>query len=1184
MTTIEKKTVSQKYLVLSDIEHVLKRPGMYVGNPDVQTDAMWIAVPRTNTTTIVSGDDDTQSVSSKQSKTKEPIYQYQIVQKQIEYSPAMYKIFDEILINSRDHVIRMKQSTLPDKKLVTTISVSVDATGLITVFNDGDGIEIERHEEQNAYLPEVIFGRLRSGANFDDEDAEKKGEMLGGQNGYGAKLAFIWGTHGQVETLDHRQHKKYVQDFNDNLTNIQPPIITSVSKTAKPYTKISFRPDFVKFKQQGFTTDFIALLHKRTLDLCGVTDEKTKISFSSYLDTIPQTLQIKSFTKYVDLYTEQKRVHESPNEQWEYVITMSNTDSFQHVSFVNGICTYQGGTHVRYIIDRLCSKLSEYIEKKKKIVVATNTIKQQLFLFLRCDIMKPRFNSQTKECLETQVSKFGSSCIISDVFVEKVAKLGVMDRACAITKVKEDAKIARTTDGKQGKIPKIEKYEHANYAGTKSKSKLCSLILCEGDSAKTGVISGLSQDDRNYYGIYPLKGKVMNVREKSASDIYGNKEITDIKSILGLENGRVYKSVEDIYAYMNYGRIIIMTDADVDGSHIKGLLVNVFACEWSSLIKIRGFLSYMNTPILKASKGGKSISFYNNGEFDKWKNTTANSNTWKLKYFKGLGTSTATEFKEYFREKKFVDYVYSGGKSDEILDLAFNKERANHRKEWLNTYDKNAYIDTNLLGITYEEFVNKELIEFSIQDCIRSIPNIIDGLKESQRKILYSAFKRNLKEEIKVAQFSGYVSEHSAYHHGEVSLQEAIINMAQDYVGSNNINLLYPSGQFGTRLTGGKDSASPRYIYTRLQDIARYIFIKEDDPILTYMLDDGVQIEPEYYLPIIPMVLINESSGIGTGYSTNIPSFSPPEIIDYLLQLLEPNTEQKETPLFMPYYEGFTGTIEPVDESKFIIKGTYTKQDKNTIHITELPVGVWTQKAKEYYESLADTSLKTKTGESIPVTLSSVKLNNDDRHINMLLTFPEGKLETIPITELEKILKINTTVTITNIHAFDSKMKLRKYDTVLQIIHDYFPIRIDGYCRRKAHILSQLEKEMIILENKVRYIEELIAGTLDLRMKSNDVIHNLLIEKKYIFDPFQTNDSYDYLLDMKTSSVSKENVEKLRSHHKTKQGEIDYLVNSTPEQLWKCELLELRNQYVKWRVNFTNEQKETDTISKKIKK
>ena len=322
---------------------------------------------------------------------------------------------------------------------------------------------------------------------------------------------------------------------------------------------------------------------------------------------------------------------------------------------------------------------------------------------------------------------------------------------------------------------------------------------------------------------------------------------------------------------------MIMTDQDHDGFHIKGLLINMFHYLWPELLNF-DFISYMTTPIVKVSLKKTVIPFYTLTDYDTWKKNTSNFNKYSIKYYKGLGTSTAQEAKQYFRELKVNDYSVTD-KTDDAVNLAFNKKLANDRKVWLKKYDREIILDYNIKKTNIDDFVNKELIHFSNSDTSRSIGSCIDGLKTSQRKILYSCFKRKLYSEIRVAQLSGYVSEHATYHHGEASLQGAIIGMAQDFVGSNNINLLKPNGQFGTRIMGGNDSASPRYIHTEINPITDLIYRKEDLPLLKYLDDDGLPVEPEYYVPIIPMVLVNGMVGIGTGWSTNIPQYNPVEII-----------------------------------------------------------------------------------------------------------------------------------------------------------------------------------------------------------------------------------------------------------------------------------------------------------------
>jgi hypothetical protein len=373
--------------------------------------------------------------------------------------------------------------------------------------------------------------------------------------------------------------------------------------------------------------------------------------------------------------------------------------------------------HVDYIIQQITKKMVAYILKKKKIEVKPSIIKEQLTIFLNSTIVNPSFDSQTKDYLNTPSSKFGSSCTVSDKFIEKLASLGVLNTSCELSEVKEKKESKKTDGSKTKTIRGIPKLIDANYAGTK-KSGECILILCEGDSAKSGIVSGLGANDRNIYGIYPMKGKLLNVRGEILKKINENKEIAEIKKILGLETGKTYKDAEEL----RYGKVLFMTDQDLDGSHIKGLGINMFECLWPSLLKITGFIGFMNTPILKATKGTKSLSFYNDNEYEAWKSGD-NGNGWKVKYYKGLGTSTGKEFREYFEHKKIVE-IEVGEKDTEDMDMLFNKKKAEQRKEWLTNYDRDVHLDTSLTNITDRSFSSWSNAKMSTDLVIP--PNVIN--------------------------------------------------------------------------------------------------------------------------------------------------------------------------------------------------------------------------------------------------------------------------------------------------------------------------------------------------------------------------------------------------------------------------------------------------------------------------
>lgn len=1110
MASIDNK-LSQKYQKKTDREHILHAPDTYTGSMEESTNELY----------ILNGTGDG------------------VIQKEIKYIPGLYKLFDEAIVNCHDHAIRTSTSEKSDTHFpVTNIEITIQDDGTMSFYNDGNGIDVIEHPEHKIWIPEMIFAHLRTGTNYDK--SEKK--IVGGKNGFGAKLIFIWSEFGELETVDYTRGKKFVQSYHNNLSEIKKPKITSSKK--KPYTKITFKPDYARLGITGLSDDMIALFKKRVYDIAAVTDKSVKVKLNG------TNVPVRAFPNYIDMYigskSDAKRIYETPHTRWEYAVSLTPNDEFRQVSFVNGIHTSKGGKHVEYILNQIVRKMVAYIEKKKKVTVKANTIKEQIMLFVRCDIENPSFDSQTKDYMNTPVSKFGSTCTVSDAFIDKIAKLGIMNTACALTTIK-DTKTAKKSDGSKTKAVRgIPKLVDANFAGT-TKSHMCTLILCEGDSAKAGIISGLSKEDRNCYGVYPMKGKLFNVRGESPKRISENKEIVEIKKILGLETNKEYEDIESVKKGLRYSKIVFMTDQDLDGSHIKGLGINMFESMWHSLLKLN-LIGFMNTPIIKARKGKHEKLFYNDAEYEKWKDI--NMTGWTIKYYKGLGTSTSKEFKEYFQHKKFVMFSYDETASDAI-DMVFNKKRADDRKKWLGTYNRDDCLDTNQLNITFKDFVNKEMMKFSKYDCDRSIPNLMDGQKISQRKILYAAFKKNLTKEIKVAQFSGYVSENSGYHHGEASLNGAIVGMAQDYVGSNNINLFLPNGQFGTRLSGGKDSASERYIFTQLNSITKMIFNPIDNNILKYLDDDGFPIEPIYYAPIIPMILVNGTKGIGTGFSTDIMCYNPLDLINYLKQLLAgiANPDIK----LHPYYKGFTGKIIETSAKKYLIKGVYEPAKKDSITITELPVGTWTDDYKGFLEKEIESPKK--------IVKEYVDMSTDKK-VSFTVKFHPGILEKLTSTKiddnvngLEKHMKLISSHSTSNMYLFDADDTLKKYDQVEDIVKDYYARRVTMYRERINYIINILQKELTLLSNKAKYITENLEGTIDLRRKKKQQIIDMLIAKEY--DMIDDDVEFKYLIKMPMDCVSEENVEKLMKQKGEKEKELAKYKKIKPTDLWLSELKEL---------------------------
>jgi len=1087
-----------------------------------------------------------------------------IFKKQITYIPGLFKIFDEALVNAIDHSTRTRQdleAKKEDIQIVKNIKVWINkATGIIEIFNDGNGIEIVKHTEYQLWIPELIFGELLTSSNYNDDIIR----TVGGVNGLGIKLANIFSKEFIIETVDHKTKKIYKQVFKDNLTIKENPEIKSCYK--KPYTKISFLPDYEKFGIKEMTDDIFDLFKRRVYDISACTDASVNV----YLNDIK--IPVKDFEKYTDLFLDTKqnqpRFYEKPNDRWEIVVATNPNGIYEQMSFVNGINTIRGGRHIEYITNGIIKKLGEMVLAKKKKTIKPQHLKDNLFVFVKSTIDNPSFDSQTKETLTTLITKFGSKCELSEKFYDKLYKSGIIENALSATDVTEQKKLTKT-DGK--KISKIivSKLDDANFAGTKDSSK-CTLILTEGDSAKSTAISGLSVIGRDYYGVFPLRGKIMNVKDVSYQKISDNAEITALKKILGLEQNKDYsKSISTL----RYGKIMIMTDQDHDGSHIKGLLFNVFETLWSSLYKYDGFLTSLLTPIIKVTnKDNKEvISFYNMSDYETWNSglLTSNKNKWKIKYYKGLGTSTDEEAKEYFKNMKKITYKYSNN-CDECINLAFNKKRADDRKEWLSNYNKNDVLDYKNEEISFETFINKDLIHFSNRNLERAIPNIMDGLKESTRKILFACLKRKLyTNEIKVAQLAGNVSEVSAYHHGETSLQEAIIGMAQIFVGTNNINILTPNGQFGTRVNGGNDSASPRYIYTLLSKLTKLIFREEDNDILNYLDEDGLSIEPDFYIPIIPMILVNGSIGIGTGYSTNIPQFNPEEIINVYLDICDEikkeignvlNENDIENSLLLigdkqiktlePYYLGFKGEICKNEKGTYCSKGIYKWIDNNTIEISELPIGTWTENYKEFLEELLIKNNQY---------LKSFDSHYTTKNIKFILKVADNTREELGDKIINEFnLVSNKNLSLNNLHLFTRRGNIKKYETIEEILKEWSYTRIFKYQERKEKQLKNMELEYLILSGKIRFIIDVIEEKIRIMNIKMIEIEKQMEEKEY----YKYENSYDYLLRMPISQLTAEKKENLEKEVAKLKLDIEELKETSIIDIWYKELKLLLEEWL----------------------
>jgi DNA topoisomerase-2 len=1025
--------------------------------------------------------------------------------KNLKYSPALLKIFDEILVNAID-----RNSLHP--KNVTAISVSVDKeTGAVTIENNGPlgGIGIKFNDKENVWNPELVFGHLLTSTNYDD--SQKR--IVGGRNGYGAKLTNIYSGNFSVVIKDHETKQTYTQNWSKNMSICEPPKIKKHAG-ATSSVAVTFTPDWGRFKMSKMDNSIYKIFQKRVWDANICTSANCKVKFNG------EVLPKQNFEAYAKMHGIEN-VHSVTTDRWSVCIGPSE-DGMQQVSFVNGICTTKGGTHVDHTASLIASGIIE--EMTKKIKLKPQQVKNTFAIFVKATLENPTFSSQVKSECTLKAQDFGSKFEMPKTFVKNALKTGISDELTALSKFKEMKELAKTDGGaRKSKITGIPKLDDANKAGTTQSGK-CTLIVTEGDSAKTLAVAGLSVVGRDHYGVFPLRGKCKNVRDSSVAQLTSNQEFNDLKKILGLQQGKEYTNVSEL----RYGRLMIMTDADNDGSHIKGLILNMIHYFWPSLLKLN-FVVSMVTPIIKATKGSETKSFYTDSAFRSWYGDGKNG--WRIKYYKGLGTSTSAEAREYFKKIQDLTVKFDvDTMTDESIVLAFDKKMADARKTWLlesTSKDANelevSYGNVKQLNIT--DFVHKDLVNFSLADLKRSIAHVADGLKPSQRKVMYSCFQKNLRDEMKVAQLAAYVAEKSSYHHGEVSLAETIVKLANDYTGSNNINLLEPCGQFGTRLMGGKDASQTRYIFTRLTNDARRIFDAKDDAILTYLDDDGRSIEPEYYMPTLPMVLVNGTEGIGTGFSCYVPPFNPVDIKQNIFD----HISGKPMKRMKPWFRGFKGRIFE-DDDTWVAEGVW-KVLGTTIKVTELPPGRWTQDYKEYLDTLVEKKI-----------IGSFTNNSTTEDVDFVIQEYKGK-------DIIKDLKLQKVIRTSNMHLFHPTKGIHKYKNPELILLDFISLRYEYYKKRKTHLLEVLQKKSEMYSNRAKFVTMVINGSLVVfKRKKQD----LEAQMSTIFP--RVDGVYDYLLNIKTVDYTEERVASLLEESKQAKMDLEIMKHTSPLVMWENDI------------------------------
>jgi DNA topoisomerase-2 len=1132
------QTNKSKYLKLDAISHCHKRPDMYIGTNRSQVNQEFLY-------------------------SDEGVIEFQ---ESVITNDGIVRLFIEVLSNACDNYFRSKHTTTP----MTNIRVTFDdSTNEITLMNDGLWVPVEMHEKEQIYIPEMIFGHLLSSSNYnDDED-----RVTSGRNGMGVKLVNVYSKSFEIECFDYEKSVVYKQKWSNNMRKCGKARIlekkNAQTKFKSGYTKLSYVIDFTKFKDENnnYFSDEDTKYNEQTINCI----RKYLVDTSMILDGIPvyfnrEKLQTKKgLIDYTKLFSfvskkDKKEWFEgsfgSQDEIQFCIVPSCRKNTLSSISFVNGIYTKDGGLHIDIFLQKLFVCLGP---KLKRYNLNLKDFKNYLTVFMKVSVKNPSFSSQSKTklvgCKDNLQKLISFDKEMSEKVASKLMKWSFINDIKETHELKQELSL-KSQEKKRG-YRSISNYDKANNAGTK-KAQECTLILTEGLSAKTFAVKAIQygydgKKGRSSFGIYPLKGKLLNTKNASSAQIAANKELTDIIQILNLKHNVDYTK-ESNFKSLSYGKVLILADSDVDGRHIASLIILFFHRLFPSLLyRDDSFLKLCMTPIAKLKlRGNETLTFYSDYHYQKklQEIEASNEKIQSVKYFKGLGTSTDKDIRSF--ADRIVNLVYNGQESDLSLDIAFNKAKTNERKDWMLDFDRENYIDVDEENnYTIPRFFNQELILFSLDDTHRSIGSILDGLKPSQRKILYCAFKKNLKydseSQIKVAQLSGFVSEQTNYHHGEECLNQSIIKMAQNFVNSNNIALLQNVGQFGSRSMAGKDAASPRYIFTKLGTLTSTIFSSLDNPLLKHAYDDGMKVEYEHYIPIVPTVLINGMTAIGTGWSSNIPTFNLLDIIHKLKLLLVNDLEEFELCQLKPYYHGFKGTIRSSDTTnKFVSEGTFeVKELKNNkiVHvITEIPVDMTIDGYKSFLESKLEQKL-----------IKDLKNNSSAN---------EPYFEFVCLKDFDPVdFKLSSTISLTNMVLFNSKGKIEKYKSVDDIIYEFFDIRLEYYEKRITYMLENMNSNLQILQNKARFIENIVDNTISLmELKDDHNVSEILTERNFML----VNNSFDYLLSMQIRTMTSEKFIQLKKEINNLEKEIEILENKHVKDIWREELDALEVLYRKY--------------------
>lgn len=1140
--------------------------------------------------------------------------------------PGIVRLFEELINNGTDNIGKSRKLDVDPGNIEVVMDKQI-----MTVITGGAPIPIELDKKhKDIYVPEVIFGKVYSSSVY---GKDKYGVAV---NGLGVKLVNIFSNWFEIEVGNDFNELLYKQRWESKTEDTpgmrvrHEPIIEKYN--GPPYVKVTFKLNFKRFGLTEWPDEAFQLFYRYCVDasLCSMVEvifNGNVINYTSMVD-YAKMIYGEELPEYIIHYewpegTEVVRkkdgtevAKDGKTVPTSRAMILDTPYESYNVSYVNGQLTSNGGDHVTALIKAVSGPLLDSLNDKgsskdaKTTKLTIKEIRPHLSIILLFHVKNPDWaGGQTKTMYRHDKNSGPIKFNIDEKKLNKMLNWSTTDALLATMENRQLAKLSKSDGKKRAHIPPF-KGQDANWAGTKNSGE-CYLLVVEGGSASKFADTFICANKaRNSMGVFQLKGKLLNVMKASKKKLYENPELKSLKEVLGLREGMDY-STDDAMNTLRYGAgVVFLTDADTDGNHIKALGINYFHCRFPSLLE-RGYITWLSTPILRViKKGRKDLKFYTMGQYEQWKEENPNYGG-VVSYYKGLSSNNPSDIKEEALDPKYVECVYDEDAPANMV-LAFSNKMANKRKEWITNYVEKDFVEMPT-EMEVSEFINTDLVEYSIYNIKRSIP-CWDGLKPSQRKILWASLLRwkwtdgklgkpKDYKKLKVGQFSGYVSDVTDYHHGEHSLQEAIIGMAQGFIGTNNLPYFVPDGLFGNRIGGPKDHGAERYIFVKPQWWLPYVYRKEDMHILTHeKSDQGEDIEPSFFLPIIPMILVNGADGIATGWSTYIP---PHNVIDIITWYKNRILNEKTSPI-EPWFRHFKGKVKIYDRNKTGKKGYYdTSEDESfddfedlekgvidnevsdevddevddeakeeesepkskkskrpsygimtignykmlnnkTVLITELPIRVWTKNYDDWLTSiLVSSRLKNKDKKLEKFFTSKERNEEDENEVSIKLTGVDR-----PTT---KLLRLKRTFALTNMVIVDEKGIPSKYETVRHILEMFYKKRLPYYEIRRLKLIDITTDEIKSLSEKVAFILAIKEKRLKVRNVPKSVIKERMIELGLNVKLYgQTS----------LDGINKDSIDKLLKQKEEKEKYLHWLTTDVkPGDLWLRDLIEFEDEY-----------------------